>query len=197
MPLRLEAGGQQGSGENGFTSGRPPWRRSVLVALGVAAALLFSPGAHALPRAGEALPSFSAKDLNGGDHSSRELEGQRTLVVAMTDRNAGEAMQRWFDAADARLGKGSYAATALISLRLPFFVSGGAARGKARQRVPREFWEETWLDRDGRMARVLGLPSSRDPFVLVVDARGRVLASLHGLPDSPEAGRIWSALQGR
>lgn len=167
------------------------------MALTVAGTLLLAPGVEALPKPGEPLPAFSAKDLNGTEHESRELLGHRTLVVAMTDRNGGDAMQRWFDAADARLGKGRYQSMALISLKLPFFVSGGAARSRAKQKVPREFWEETWLDRDGRMAKVLALPRSREPFVFVVDAEGRVLASVHGPADSPEAGRIWSALSPR
>ncbi len=170
-----------------------PRRSSTLAALTVAGALLLAPGAEALPRPGEALPAFSAKDLNGTERKSRELLGQRTLVVAMTDRNGGDAMQRWFDAADARLGKGRYQSTALISLRLPFFISHGAARSRAKEKVPREFWEETWLDRDGRMAKALALPDSREPFVFVVDEQGRVLASVHGPADAPEAGRIWSA----
>ena len=178
-------------------SGRHVRRRAHLTVLTLAGTLLLVPGAQAVPRAGESLPSFSAKDLNGNEHESRELLGQRTLVVAMTDRDGGDAMQRWFEAADARLGKGRYKSMALISLRLPFFVSGGAARSRAKQRVPREFWEETWLDRDGRMAKALALPSSREPFVFVVDAEGRVLASVRGPADTPEAASIWSALSQR
>lgn len=173
---------------------KPPRRSPRLAALTLAGALLLTPAAWAVPRPGEELPAFSAKDLNGTEHKSQELRGQRTLVVAMTDRNGGDAMQRWFDAADARLGKGRYESKALISLKLPFFVSGGAARGRAKEKVPQAFWEETWLDRDGRMAKVLALPSSREPFVFVVDAQGRVLASVHGPADGPEAGSIWSAL---
>lgn len=180
--------------EDSARRGVGPRRRAGLAALTVAGALLLVPVAEAVPRPGETLPSFSAKDLNGTEHESRELLGQRTLVVAMTDRDGGDAMQRWFDAADTRLGKGRYQSTALISLKLPFFVSGGAARGRAKEKVPQEFWEETWLDRDGRMAKVLALPKSREPFVFVVDAEGRVLASVHGPADSPEAESIWSAL---
>lgn len=179
-------------------AGARMWRRRSLGLLGAlaASALALAPSVQALQRE-QPLPSFSAKDLNGNEHESGELRGHRTLVVVMTDRDGGDAMQRWFDAADARLGKGHYASTALISLRLPFFVSEGAARGRAKQRVPQEFWDATWLDRNGRMAKTLGLPQSREPFVFVVDAQGHVVAQAQGPADSPEATHIWSALSNR
>lgn len=169
-------------------------RRFGVAALTVAGALLLAPGAEALPQPGEPLPSFSAKDLNGADHQSHELQGHRTLVVAMTERDGGDAMQKWFDTADERLGKGHYHSQSLISLRLPFFVSAGAARSRAKERVPQEFWDDTWLDKDGRMAKLLSLPQGRESTAFVLDAQGRVVASVHGPPDSPEAGRIWSAM---
>lgn len=170
--------------------------RALLAALLVAGVAGLAPRAEAMPRPGEAFPSFAAKDLTGGSHSSEELRGHRTLVVVITDKDGGDEMQRWFDAATARLGK-DYASTSLLSLHLPFFVSTGAAQGRARERVPREFWKATWLDK-GDMAKKLGLPQSSEPFVFVLDARGRVLASAHGLvDDTQQAAGIWSAMSGK
>ncbi|XXF79918.1 hypothetical protein P2318_09270 [Myxococcaceae bacterium GXIMD 01537] len=171
-------------------------RRSARRGLWGGVALLLASGAWALPRPGQTLPPFAAKDLEGGEHESSEIRGHRTLVIAITDSEAGDAMQRWFDAADAKLGRGAYPSTALISLKLPFFVSTGAARGRAKERVPQQFWDDTWLDKNGGMARVLGLPESNEPFALVVDAQGRVVASAHGPPSGADAGAIWAAMAG-
>lgn len=170
--------------------------RALLAALLVAAVAGLAPLAEAMPRPGEVFPSFAAKDLLGGQHSSGELRGHRTLVVAITDKDSGEEMQRWFDAATARLGK-DYASASILSLHLPFFVSLGAAQGRARERVPQQFWKATWLDK-GDMAKKLGLPQSREPFVFVLDAQGRVVASAHGLVDDvKQADVIWSAMSGK
>jgi len=161
----------------------------------MAGALALPAWAADTPEPGAPLPSFTAKDLLGQEHSSQEYQGQRTLLVAITDKNAGDEMQRWFDAADAH-APASVQRESIISLRLPFFVSLGTARNPARPKVPRQYWDDTLMDRDGALARTLGLASSKAPYVFALDEHGRVLASAHGTPDSPEAQRIWSSLSG-
>jgi hypothetical protein len=103
-------------------------------------------------------------------------------------------MRGWFDAADQHIPEDVHRQS-LIALKLPFFVSEGTARGKAKGQVPREYWEDTWLDKNGGMARALGLSSSETPYVMALDAEGRVLASVHATVDSPDARTIGSALR--
>jgi hypothetical protein len=159
----------------------------------LALALLGAPGAFALPPKGEPLPDFSAKDLTEKRHESGELKGKPSLVVIITDKDAGEGMRGWFDAADQQVPD-SVHRQSLITLKLPFVVSEGTARNKAKGHVPKNFWGDTWLDKNGGMAKALGLASSDTPYVLALDAQGRVVASVHATVDSPEARTIWSAL---
>jgi hypothetical protein len=159
----------------------------------VAGALALPAWAEAPPEPGQPLPSFTAEDLLGQEHSSQEYVGQPTLLVAITDKNAGDEMKHWFDAADAH-APGSIQRESIISIHVPFFVGIGAVRHRVQPRVPQEFWDDTLLDRDGDMARTLGLASSREPYVFALDSRGRVLALVHGKADSPDAARIWSSL---
>src|SRR4051794_23545416 len=77
--------------------------RSALTGAGLASVLLLAPGALALPQRGEPLPAFSANDLTDGAHASDELKGRPSLVVIITDKDAGEAMRGWFSAADAHV----------------------------------------------------------------------------------------------
>ncbi|MFP2902698.1 hypothetical protein [Corallococcus sp. 4LFB] len=169
------------------------WGRSTLGGAALALGLLLAPGAFALPSQGQPLPEFSAKDLTADPHASKELKGSPTLLVVITDKDAGDKMRGWFDAADQHL-EDSVHRQSLITLKLPFFVSEGAARGKAKDQVPQDFWKDTWLDKNGGMAKALGLASSETPYVLALDAQGRVVASVHATADSPEARAIWSAL---
>jgi hypothetical protein len=158
-----------------------------------ASALALPAGAADRPRAGQPLPDFSGKDLFGREHSSEEYEGKPTLLVAITDKNAGEEMRRWFEAADQH-APGSVQRESIISLNLPFFVGTGTVRRRVQEQVPRPFWDDTLLDRNGALADTLGLGSSEEPFVFALDARGRVLALVNGKADSPQASRIWSSL---
>jgi hypothetical protein len=139
------------------------------------------------------LPAFTGKDLLGQEHTSQEYVGRRTLLVAITDKNAGGEMRRWFEAADQH-APANVQRESIISLRLPFFVSLGTARRHVRPQVPRHFWDDTLLDRDGTLAGTLGLAPSREPYVFILDEHGHVLATVHGKADSPEASRIWSSL---
>jgi hypothetical protein len=171
-------------------------RLKSLVAVGALGALVLAGSAAALPGAGEPVPSFAAKDLLGQPHESREWQGQRTLLVVITDQHGGDEMRRWFDAAGTRIPKEIHRAS-IISLGLPFYVSTGMVRSRAKEQVPQAFWRDTWADKDAKMAKVLGLATSQQPYVLVLDEHGQVLASVHGTVDSPEAQVIWDALTGQ
>ncbi|MBJ6765296.1 hypothetical protein JGU66_31410 [Myxococcaceae bacterium JPH2] len=167
------------------------WRQGVVLI-----ALALSPAVQALPSLGQHLPEFPTRDLRSQPHDSRELDGRPTLVVIITDKDAGPAMRAWFDTAQAHVPAAVHRAS-FISVRAPFFVSDGSARGKARKQVPPRFWTDTWMDKNGDMARRLDLPVSRTPYVLALDAEGRVTASLHAPVSAPESRAIWTALQGR
>jgi hypothetical protein len=158
-----------------------------------ASALALPAGAADRLRTGQPLPGFTGTDLLGQEHTSQEYEGKPTLLVAITDKNAGDEMRRWFDAADQH-APASVQRESIISLHLPFFVGMGTVRRRVQDQVPRPFWDDTLVDRNGALAETLGLGSSKEPYVIALDANGRVLAAVHGKADSPQASRIWSSL---
>lgn len=157
------------------------------------AALFALPAGAAGLSPGQSLPTFTGEDLLGQKHASEEYKGQRTLLVAITDKDAGDALKHWFEAADQHI-PGSVRRQSIISLHLPVFVSLGTVRSRAKPRVPQQYWEDTLLDKNGALAKALGLPSSQQPYAIALDERGQVLATLNGPVDSPDAARIWSAL---
>ncbi|WP_375766063.1 hypothetical protein NR798_30755 [Archangium gephyra] len=158
-----------------------------------ASALALPAGAADRPRTGQPLPRFTGKDLLGQEHSSQEYQGRPTLLVAITDKDAGEEMRRWFAAADQHASE-HIQRESIISLHLPFFVGMGTVRHRVQEQVPRAFWDDTLLDRNGALAGTLGLGSGQEPYVFALDAQGRVLAAVNGKADSPQASRIWSSL---
>jgi hypothetical protein len=168
-------------------------RRAPLAALWMVGALVLPGTALALTAAGETVPSFTAKDLLGQPHASREWQGRRVLLVVITGQHAGDEMRRWFDTAATQIPEDVHRAS-IISLNLPFYVSTGLARGRAKEQVPSRFWSDTWLDKDAKMAGILGLATSRQPYALALDEQGRVLASIHGTVGSPGAQALWDAL---
>lgn len=167
-----------------------------LAAVWALGALVLGGAAAALPRRGEQVPTFAAEDLLGQSHESSEWQGRRTLLVVITDQHGGDEMRRWFDTAGSRLPVEVHRAS-IISLGLPFYVSTGMMRSRAKEQVPQQFWHDTWADKNAKMAKDLELATSREPYVLALDEHGQLLASVHGTVDSPDAQVIWDALSGQ
>ncbi len=126
-------------------------------------------------------------------HRLEDLIHGPTLLVAITERGAGDAMRAWFGAADhlaPRVNRVS-----IISVGKPFFVSDAYARSKARQEVPRGAWHASLMDTDHALAKALRLDEGAVPYAFAIGGDGRVLAVVHGSVDDPRAGQVWAALQ--
>jgi predicted transcriptional regulator len=148
--------------------------------------------AYAVPQRGERFTRIEADDVTGQRHATDELVGRPTLVVAIIDRGAADAMRAWYAVADAKI-PASVARESILSLHLPFFVSTSYARSKARESVPERYWHQTLLDR-GKMREELGLRGDR-PYVFALDKAGRVMAVVQGEVTSPEAQIIWDSFR--
>lgn len=176
------------------TTHRPPRRRFHLAALfSVIALTVMSAVAHATLRVGGELPAFTVADLTGVQHDSRELRGRPTLILAMTDSDASEAMRRWGAVADRRVGA-NVRRVQIISVGLAFIVPTVTIRSIARGQSPEGVWRSTWMERDGDLAESLGLPESEVPYAIALDAEGRVRVVAHCDPTSPQAEAVWEAL---
>ncbi|EPX58970.1 hypothetical protein D187_003347 [Cystobacter fuscus DSM 2262] len=156
--------------------------------------LLPSLAPAALP-IGQELPFFVGTDLTGTQRRSSELTRQPSVVIAATSRAASGEAHSWARALIERYGNNIPLVT-LIAIDLPFFISDDLARGKAREKIPHEYWEQTWLGGEGDIQRALQLePDSEVPYVFTLDSQGRISAAVHGPVGAPESSRIWQEIQ--
>lgn len=171
-------------------------RRSALaLPAAVGAAALAPRVASAEPRLGAAFPGFSAHDLNGGAHTNREFTGRKRFVVVITSTDASEFSRAWLDQAEARLGRARGNVHTLVALDLSFIAFDGIVRSQARAHTPQWRWPFVWLERDGSLARALGLPNgNRLPWAYVLDAQGVVRMWIHGPVSHPDAPAFWTLL---
>ena len=158
------------------------------------AALLLSGLGLAIPQPGGTFPSLDAEDLTGRPVNTEEWLRSPSLIVVTTEREGSEQTRAWFDTAKAK-SPPDLQMRSILSLHLPFFVSEGKARAEARKEVPQEDWDDTILDVRGQSAKTLGLSASEEPYVFLVDAHGRVLASAHSPADAPQSRAVWEALE--
>ncbi|HEY3450311.1 MAG TPA: hypothetical protein VGK67_28405 [Myxococcales bacterium] len=158
-----------------------------------ASAFTLSAGVGAAPRPAEPLPDVVGVDVNGQQQRLRSLVRGPTLVVAITDRGAEGRMRAWFEAAERRIAPEAQRVS-VVSIGVPFFVSDGLARSKAREHVPPRWREQTLMDVDHRMAQALGLAQDGLPWAFAVDEDGNVLAAVHAYAEDPASEVVWDAL---
>lgn len=157
--------------------------------------LLLAAPALALPAPGEQVPNLETTDLNGATKPiDQRLGEQRTLVVAITDRDAAKQLEAWMEASRQR-GLGQARGLGIVSLDMPFYVSDGMVRSRAKEQVPSRFWDDVVAESNGALAEKLGLPEGETPTVMVLGPGGKLITSVQAGVDSPEAKKIWDALR--
>jgi hypothetical protein len=180
----------------GRQAGRQDTRRTrrLLAVVGLAGLWLPALAAAELP-VGQPVPSFTGTDLTGTPRQSTELKGQPTVVIAATSRSASEEAQAWANRLTERYGEGVHLTT-LIAIDLPFFIPESTALDMAREKIPRQYWDQTWLGGEGDIQEALQIaPGSETPYIFTVDEQGRITAGVHARVGDPQAQRIWQAVQ--
>ncbi|MBI2395873.1 MAG: hypothetical protein HYV09_40290 [Deltaproteobacteria bacterium] len=149
--------------------------------------------ASAAPKPAEPFPLFIARDVAGQKQSTATFRGAPTLVLAITDRGAGDAMRAWFEGAQKRAP--TVRLKGLISIDVPSFVSDDFVRARARETIPKTRWHDNLLDTHLGIAQVLSLPESDVPWAFVLDAQGRIVAAAHAKADAQAASAVWKSLE--
>lgn len=133
---------------------------------------------YAVPTVGEPMPAFSVEDVAGTRHTERDLRGQWTIAMVMTDKDVADDIAAWWRRLSPAVPNPQRVIT-FGALNIFPLVPTATLISQARSASPRERWNTIWLSRDGSFARALGLPEEEMPWILVIDPRGRVALSLH------------------
>jgi hypothetical protein len=160
----------------------------------VVAFMVSASRAEAIPQVGSQFPAFSASDVTGQQHHSRELVGHVSLVMVGTDSDVGDALRAWGSVADRRLPANAQRVI-VMALDLAVIVPTALARSQARDGTPHHLWHLSWMDIGGTLRPTIGIPESEVPWIFVVDASGRVVANAHCAASDAGAAPIWRALE--
>lgn len=129
------------------------------------------------------IPDFEATSLTGKTVHSAQLRGRPTILLVMPGRDAEAQTRQWADTLRGRLDPQAYRVRAVLAVDLPFFLSEADAVGRARDEIPKRYWDETWLATKSEVETALDIPgSSRKAFVFVLDGDGSVVAQASGAP---------------
>lgn len=142
------------------------------------------------------IPSFEATSLTGQTVTAQALIGQPTVLIVTPSRDAAQETRQWVEALRKNIDQGKVRVRDVLALDLPFFISEQDALGRAREKIPQRYHDQTWLMNEGPLEEALNVPaSSEDAFVLVLNAQGQVVARAKGQPTQRSIQEIQNAVQ--
>jgi predicted transcriptional regulator len=169
----------------------PNWMMHKLTLL----AILFLCGLPAVAGEGP-WPSFMATTLSGEKVDSDKLIGQPTLLILTPSSNAAESTREWVEALRSKIDQSEYRVRDVLAVNLPFFMSEEDAIGKAKEKVPKRYHDQTWILNSQIMEDALGVPSdSEEAVIVVLDKKGSLVSQVHGEVTTERMSQVFRALQ--
>jgi len=144
----------------------------------------------------ESLPSFEATSLTGKSVRAAQLMGQPTILIVTPSKGAAGDTRRWAESLRAQLDEKSIRVRDVLAIDLPFFMDEADALGRAREKIPSRYHDQTWLYAKPKLEKELGIPvDSTRAFVLVLAADGRILERVDGAPTDERLQSVLSAVR--
>ncbi|MBK6534277.1 MAG: hypothetical protein IPF99_33320 [Deltaproteobacteria bacterium] len=159
----------------------------------LALALTLPTMASALPPPGSPMPAFSVDDIAGNHHTERDLRGQWTVAMILTDKDVADDITAWSRRLEAVV-RSPARLYRFGALNLFPLLPTAPMISRARESTPRHRWNTVWFSRDGSFASALGLPEEEMPWVVVINPEGRVALTLHERVSEQGVQRILAAL---
>ena len=142
------------------------------------------------------IPSFEATALSGEKVTDAKLIGQPTILIVTPSKGAAADTRKWAQALREHLDEKSIRIRDVLAIDLPFFMSEADAIGRAKEKIPARYYDQTWILAETTLETALGIPTdSKSAFVLVLDAQGQIVARVSGAPTEQRVSQIESAVQ--
>lgn len=152
-------------------------------------------GAHA-QTAGSPIPSFTATALTGEKVTSEKLIGQPTLLIVTPSKDAAADTRMWVDALRKNIDPKAVRVRDVLAIDLPFFMSEADAIGRAKEKIPAQYYDQTWIFAQKDLEVALDIPTnSAKAFVVVLNAEGKIVARVEGEPTEGRIKEIGSAVR--
>ncbi len=142
------------------------------------------------------IPDFTATALTGQKVSAAQLIGQQTILIVTPSRDAARDTRLWAEALRKNVDPRAVRIRDVLAIDLPFFMSEKDAIGRAKEKIPARYHDQTWISGESNLESALNIPrDSADAFVFVLDAQGKVIARVEGEPNKAKVGEVEKALR--
>ena len=91
------------------------------------------------------IPDFTATALTGEKVSSAELIGQPTILIVTPSMDAAQDTRLWVEALRKNIDEKAIRIRGVLAIDLPFFMSESEAIGRAKEKIPARYFDQTWI----------------------------------------------------
>jgi len=158
-------------------------------------ALSIMGGAHG-QTGGSPIPSFTATALSGQKVTSDKLIGQPTLLIVTPSTDAAADTRMWVEALRKNIDPKAVRIRDVLAVDLPFFMSEADAIGRAKEKIPARYHDQTWIFAQKDLEIALDIPTdSAKAFVVVLNSEGKIVTRVEGEPTKARVEEISSAVR--
>ena len=146
--------------------------------------------------AGSPIPSFTATALSGEKVTAAKLIGQPTILIVTPSKDAAEDTRMWVKALRKNIDQKKVRIRDVLAIDLPFFMSERDAIGRAKEKIPARYYDQTWLFAETDLEKALGIPvDSHKAFLIVLDSQGKIVARVEGEPSDARIDEVQAAIR--
>jgi len=142
------------------------------------------------------IPDFTATVLTGEKVSSAQLIGQPTILIVTPSKDAAENTRLWAEALRKNIDQSAVRIRDVLAIDLPFFISEEDAIGRAKEKIPAGYQDQTWILNEAILESALNIPrDSAKAFVFVLDTQGNIIARVEGEPNDARLSEVETAVR--
>lgn len=142
------------------------------------------------------IPAFTATALTGEKVSSTKLIGQPTILIVTPTKDAAKDTRLWVEALRKNIDPSAVRIRDVLAIDLPFFMGEEDAIGRAKEKIPARYYDQTWILTESNLESALSIPrDSAKAFVFVLDAQGKIIARVEGEPTNAKVNEVEAAVR--
>jgi hypothetical protein len=142
------------------------------------------------------IPDFTATVLTGEKVSAAQLIGQPTILIVTPSKDAAKHTRMWAEALRLNIDQSAVRIRDVLAIDLPFFMSEEDAIGRAKEKIPARYHDQTWILSESSLESALQIPrDSASAFVFVLDTQGKVIARVEGAPNKVKLSEVEMAVR--
>jgi hypothetical protein len=140
------------------------------------------------------IPDFTATALTGEPVSAAQLIGQPTILIVTPSKAAARDTRLWAAALRKNVDQSRVRIRDVLAIDLPFFMGEEDVIGRAKEKIPARYQDQTWILNESNLESALHIPrDSAKAFVFVLDAQGKVIAQVEGEPNDAKLSEVVKA----